>query len=435
MYDESSDTRAIGLVGSLFATIIAVLAYKSILDFAYIYAVFPNYAYQGYIADYSVSKTILADLAIILVTVILKLSSTRHRPSDIVINFQWLVVLVPLLTLYGQEDRPTTFVFAAILAFLLLAMTTRIGRLFSVKQPGSGFRIIGLSIGITIACWVYGLLIMRKGLGGLNFDLHQVYQQRDELTSAGLGDLFWYLISWQGYVVNIVFVVWALSRRRYVMAFSGFAAQVLLFGLANYKAFLLAPFIAVIIYFLPKKQQLMLLVCGAMVLLLAGIVAQIVGGENIVTAIFVNRAFFVPAMLHYTWYDFFTDHPHVLLSNSVLSWIFSYPYNDQLMHVVSQYYWGQDFSPNVGYLGDAYAQFGVAGMFVFSLILGLLLKLVDSVGKEDVSLSQAVIVIPGLALLNSALFTTLLTHGFIISILFLWIIAWQGNKSGAAAGQ
>ena len=75
-------------------------------------------------------------------------------------------------------------------------------------------------------------------------------------------------------------------------------------------------------------------------------------------------------------------------------------------------------------MGDAYMQFGFAGMAVFAVILALILKVIDGVAARiPFTLACGVIAVPAMSLVNSALFTVLLTHGFIAAGVALWAIS------------
>jgi hypothetical protein len=94
-----------------------------------------------------------------------------------------------------------------------------------------------------------------------------------------------------------------------------------------------------------------------------------------------------------------------------------------ITRVIAWAYWGRDFSPNVGYLGDAYAHFGFMGMFLFSMVLGFVLHTLDSVGRRlPPHLVAAVAAMPSMALVNSALVTSLFTHGLILTVVVVWLL-------------
>jgi len=77
---------------------------------------------------------------------------------------------------------------------------------------------------------------------------------------------------------------------------------------------------------------------------------------------------------------------------------------------------------NTGYLGNAYMQFGFAGMLSFSFILGLVLVFVDSCAKNiDVGLALSAVIIPLQKLSNTALFSSFLSNGLLIGMMMLWL--------------
>jgi hypothetical protein len=196
--------------------------------------------------------------------------------------------------------------------------------------------------------------------------------------------------------------------------------------MTGHKSFLLSPFLAVGVYITwKKKKALLYIIGGSVTLIVVTYVLFLISGNHLAPSIMIRRLFFVPAGNHFIYYDFFSkpENPFVMLSNSFLSPFFSYPYKMPVTRVISWAYWGRDFGPNVGYLGDAFAHFGFVGMFVFSAILGVFLRIVDSVGSQlPANLVAAVIATPAMSLTNSALFTSLLTHGMILAVILLWLL-------------
>lgn len=94
-----------------------------------------------------------------------------------------------------------------------------------------------------------------------------------------------------------------------------------------------------------------------------------------------------------------------------------------MTRVTAWAYWGRDFSPNVGYFGDAFTHFGFMGVFLFPIILRLFLRIVDSVGTRlPANLVATVVATPAMALTNSALFTSLLTHSLILTVVMVWLL-------------
>jgi hypothetical protein len=73
--------------------------------------------------------------------------------------------------------------------------------------------------------------------------------------------------------------------------------------------------------------------------------------------------------------------------------------------------------------------FGFIGLALWSILLAIILKLVDSCSKHvDLMVGVAAIAAPVLTLTNSALMTNLLTHGVLIALLFLYLLPREDKK-------
>jgi hypothetical protein len=195
--------------------------------------------------------------------------------------------------------------------------------------------------------------------------------------------------------------------------------------MTGHKSFLLAPVLAIGVYLLWQKRNFFSwIIMGAFLLTLVSYGCFLVTGVELVPSLFVRRLFFVPARLHVLYYDFFSqpEHPFYMLSDSIFRGFLKNPYGMPMPRVIALTYWGREFWPDVGYLGDAYGNFGLLGMFLFSIILGIVLRIADSVGSHlPPNFVAAAIVMPAMALTESALFTSILTHGWILAVLMLWI--------------
>jgi len=405
----------------------ATLLFRYVLDFFYL-----RFVTRFYASDFPLSGNdplrLLESYAIVLMLCIWIANSLyrRWRPSGIVLILYFVVIMVPLSSLYGLADAPRLFIYAAVASISLL---TSVRDLLQMKlkliKPSRELVYIVITSLFGISIYVYGWLVFTGGLGRLNWDLLRVYEVRAEFAS-NLGPLMGYFLPWQGFVINIYGLLYAWKRRKPFLLSIFAVAQLLLFGMTGHKSFLLAPFLAIGVYMIWQKRNFFfLVVMGTTFLALVSYGYFLITGNLIVPAIFIHRLFFLPAKLHLLYYDFFSqpNHQFYMLSDSILRGVVRNPYDMPMMRVIALTYWGREsINPNVGYLGDAYANFGVLGMFLFSVILGVVLWIVDSVGSGLPSnFVAAVIAVPAMALTQSPLFTSMNTHGFILAILMLWI--------------
>jgi len=424
------------------AATIAVLLLRAILDFAYVSYVHRyfggSFAAGAFPLDGVNPFRVLESYVLVFLLAIWLASSLyrRWRPSGITLDLYFAVVMLPLTSLYGLAGAPPAFVYAAAESFAILLIVTGLLPRVKVRLPGRDLLAIGVLLAVGMSVYVYGMLLLSGGLGRLSFDLLSVYEVRAEYTQAQ-GPFMGYFVPWQANVVNMALVCYALYKRNHLLLGLGVAAQLLLFGMTGHKSFLLSPLLAGGVYFTWKRRNaLVYIIGGAAALIVVSYLLFLISGNHLAPSIMIRRLFFVPAANHLIYYDFFSQpgHPFVMLSNSILAPFLSYPYELPVPRVIAWAYWGRDFWPNVGYLGDAFAHFGFMGMFIFSIILGVFLHVVDSVGGWlPANLVAAVIATPAMALTNSGLFTSLLTHGLILAVIVLWLLGRMSVKHRSAA--
>ena len=423
LHSITADLR-LNALGRALGVVALTLVLKAALDLMYLGLVSVRYESDGYLMQFSPLRVLGSYLLAVAFT--LALNSLLRRgaqPASIVVCFYVVFVALPLLTLYGTMEVPTGFVLAVLGCVLLVAGVQAAVPVLRLRPPSPGVAAFTVLAAALVTLYVY-VSLMRGGVGRFNLDLYQVYEARAELAESRF-PLMGYLLPLQGYVINMAVLVYALGQRRWWLVIAVLGVQVLLFGLTNFKAFLFAPLLVVGLYVVVKRRNpLLLMLAGAiaMVLLLIGLDAAL--GEIMFGSILV-RLFYTPALLHHLYYDFFSANPLMFMSDGRLSFLFENPYDMPYIHVVALEYWGKVFSPNVGFLGDAYANFGLMGMFLFSVFLGLFLKLIDSVSilTQDRNMAVAMVAIPGFALVNSALFTSLLTHGLLATLVALWLLS------------
>ena len=349
---------------------------------------------------------------------------SRWRPSGIALLLYFVIVILPLSSLYGLTDASRAFFYAAAGSFAVLILVTELIPRVRLPRPHLSMVHLGLTVILGICFYVYGWLILSGGLGRLNFNLLSVYEVREAYVQS-MAPFLGYFVPWQANVINIFILCYGLHKRNLWLLSIASVAQLLLFGMTGHKSFFLSAMLAVGVYFIWRRNSLFYIFAGASVLVLFSFVLFLATNNHLPPSLLIRRLFFVPAANHLIYYDFFSrpENPFVMLSNSILAPFIQYPYDAPLPRVLAQAYWGIDFWPNVGYLGDAFAQFGFVGMFLFSIILGLFLRFVDSVGTRlPANLVAAMVATPAMALTNSALFTSLLTHGLIFTLVTLWLL-------------
>ncbi|MFD2923009.1 oligosaccharide repeat unit polymerase [Halobacillus naozhouensis] len=404
--------------------ILSAILFKSILEYGYYVFVNPLYQYNGFIMVPSQIKLIESYLLVILISFFLAKLDDFNKPSKVVVYILFINLYLPISCLYWLQDEPRDFFFTISFSFIVLYLI--ITKTKSIKLPllreGNKVAIFTL-LGISV--FVYGYLLATGGLQRINLNLLQVYETR-EAYSENTNTLVGYLLPWQAHVVNLFFLIFGLIKRNKGLIITTLLLQLLLFSMTNFKSFLFAPLVVVGLYYLFNKgfkNSLLLFISISLSSSMAFLIVLYRLTDNVMLlSLFLRRLFFVPAKLHYVYFEYFEGISKYKLSMNILSFVFEKPYNVGPVDLISRELYDKNLSPNVGIFGDGYLNFGLLGILIFIIILSVILILLDSVSvNSPLILSMSIIIIPSMALVNSAMFTSFVTHGILFAIFVIWM--------------
>jgi hypothetical protein len=123
----------------------------------------------------------------------------------------------------------------------------------------------------------------------------------------------------------------------------------------------------------------------------------------------------------YHYFEFFSSHPKGHLGYGILRGVVTYPYPVDPAHLIGSVYYGSsDTSANANLWADAFSNFGFGGIAGFTIVLAAFLSVYDGIAvHRDLRIAALLIVVPSFALTNTALLTTLLTHGLFLVLILL----------------
>lgn len=405
-----------------------VLAIKWLLDLVFWLYVEPIFGADPYLAEYGgfdFGKWLIASaLAPLLWAFARCLKTTSARISSFYIQIQFFIIVLPYLVLFGMQDRPYYHIIILCGAFSLLVFLIALTPRIIVPSPPKIVAYALAAVGVACCAYVYLGLMATGGLARLNFNLYSVYETRGEYEHAMLPG-FGYFVSWVAYVINMALLVYFLIKRRWVLVGGVLAAQLLLFGMTNFKSFLFAPIIALGLGIARQRFSLeRLLLVGSITVTVAGVLIYNAG--ELMGVSILRRALFVPAALHGLYFDYFSEAPISMLSGTRFASLFGATYDETTVSMIARLFWGQDMSPNVGWVGDAFAQFRWSGVVVYTFVLAALLKVADCVVAEldpNHKAIEGLLVGSAFALCSSSLTAVFLTHGFFVLLVTLWVLS------------
>lgn len=405
--------------------LVLIILYKFILDFSFMHYVLPVYGGEvQYAMHRNVnSAKVMAGYAIVaLCMVLFDWIKKDAVVSRFVIFVQLLLVVVPYTVLYGAEDLPLWHIGMLLVGFMSVIVAGRWLPLVQIRPPKTATRKVFIYVMAAIVTYVFVGLFVTGGLGRFNLNFQDVYEARSLYAKSMLPG-FGYFVPWVAYIINMAWLVTAMRSSSKFQAIAILLLQLLIFAMTNFKSFLFVPFAVIGLIELAKRMDIRRAALIGAPVIVGALVSLSAMGTSLGAA-FLDRMFFVPAALHGLYFEYFSNHPFALLGGSELGNMFGSTYSQSSVYVVAQEYWGRMFSPNVGWIGDAYANFGPLGVVLFGIILAMILKTADGFASNksiQPGVAEGLMVGPTLALCSSALGTVLLTHGLIVALVVLWV--------------
>jgi len=405
------------------------IVYRIVLDVFYVLVVRVYWAGDGFVLNPSLLHWIFSWLFYLVgYWLILQV-------DDFVISFflhvQWILTISPVLVLGGTQKGHSIFYQGLILIVLLiqvmLAKSKKKLMPISICQGKLG-RYVDYAI-VILAPLVWIIMAHYNDFAGLKaFDFAYIYEMRAKLVYP---PAFGYIVRW----VISGGIPWlfmkGLAQKRVFYVLYSVILQVFFYMLIGMKGPLFLMVILLGVFVLSKMR---LQFWGAYAgLIFAGLFGTIFGvlpqtgrSKLMITfnAMLGERTLFCPALIKHWFYDFFAEMPKVYFADGMIGKFLSqtYLYNDSTGTVVYAYVNndGLNVEANTGYLADSYAQAGILGMLIMGIVVILLVRFISNYQKcISREILYSIVAIFAVILNDGALFTSLLSGGFFLMIVFL----------------
>lgn len=416
------------------AVVLLTIVYLILLHIDYVIGVAPRNSYLGYIyMSNSFSQIVLSWFIAILPAFWMPIKYTR--PSQLIYWFLYLIVVIPSIVMpvyIGRFDLCLKQGLLIVVAFLLLNFIF-IFPLISIpkiKISYSVFLLVILSISLINIVYIFYVFGVSKSLTWIFSP--RVYDIRLNARSimAPLSRIGRYIITWQSQVFGPFLFASGLYRHNWLLIVFGVISQIIIYSVLATKNSIFSLLLACVIFFLldkfSNKSLGIYLLLGAVVGVFCVILVDYIFTPTtwFLSSTITRRVIYTPGLLTTYFFDFFSKKQPALLGHSFLKNITKYPYDISPTFLIGLHYFGNiSTNADANLWADGYANFGIAGVFMFTIVLAIVLWLLDNLskplGKEFAGLIGA---FPGYILADSPLFTSLLTHGVLILLIIVWFI-------------
>ena len=398
-----------------------LLMYKLILDYTYIHFVNEKYAYSGFILDISKEKYLIS--LFYFVTTFFILPKTMEKVSYVFLQLHFIIMVIPMLTLYAFMDESSIFMFWVIFFFDMQIIIMRIAPNIKLVRIKNSKKILKYLI-VAISIFVYGSMIKANGIPSLRaLSFINVYDIRAKVKYPFL---MGYMVAWQAKVVNPFLMSTSLIEKNKIKLLIAILMQLLIYLITAHKSFILIPFAIIAVMFIVKKANFIVL---GSVLAPIGIYISYLADKlfNILLlpSLFIRRFLFVPAQLKFYYYSFIKENEYLYFSEGMIGKLLGLksPYGIKFVHLIGYLYFNNvNTGANTGYLADGYANMGVFGMLLVTALLIVIFIIIDSISQyagKEITVGLSLFLIMGLN--DGALLTTLLTGGLLLLMVILYL--------------
>ncbi len=419
LYSESSLKKDDGFFG---ATFFLYWIYKILLDVSYATILVPMYGYAGFALQYT-PKTVFFGL-LMSAAAFLCVPKRLEAVSDFVFMGLAALAVVPCISYYALGGG--SFSYTLMTFFMFLGILALVKFTPSFSFPSLTYRqadIVFAAILWATAVFVIMKCIMAVGVSGLSLDFSTIYQRRAAYKASGAAG--GYLITWAGNVIFPCSIAYFLQRKKYMHVCAAVGSSVFLFSVSGMKTVLFGSVMVVGVYVLFKMQRKMRI----LLLILVGIVfltmlAFYITGSPVLYSYVVRRLCFLTAKVSNEHFEFFLQNGPIRMGNSILSSVVIYPYESDPADIIgSLHYIAGETHANSGFFADAFTNFGYFGGFLWTVIFAFLMKLQDMVSQnKPFYVTCACFALFLTIFTNSALFTSIMTHGFLAATVLVAMI-------------
>jgi len=416
-------------MGLFFLAFLYVVA----LHVVYTRIVSVQWAYMGYVYnDPPMLDVLMAWLASTLTG--LWMPVDINRPSKVVYWLFYLFVIIPVIltTVYINGTFLTPFLrisLPVLLSFLSIGLFYKIP-LFKVRKLRISNQTFWTCFVLALlVSYAYVLAIFGPHLEFVSvFSSEEVYSIRLAARSVTAGELIGYVMGWCANLLNPFLIAFGLNSKKYFPLVVGVCGQILLYSAEALKGTLLSVLVFFGLFLLLSKHRkqvglklFVVIICLVMVSCLIDYLLN----SNVFVSLMARRQIFTHGLLTTYYFDFFSTNPKAHMGyNKLMGNFVDYSYTEAPSFVIGHYYFGSStMNANENFWAYAYADFGYFGLFVYGIIVGVLFWLCDSLASHiPIQFSAIVVFSPFFSLVSTSLFTSLLTHGILLLLFFLWVV-------------
>lgn len=389
-----------------------------------------NYIYPdvfdtvGYMYNISLSVS-YAKYSVGAFFLIVLLSITHFKSPILRHGFDVIVlgIYLPIAVIVTQTSASTNLLLYPVLSILSMSISVRVFEgMRLIKQLNStGLAHFSLSslqsyIFVPYALAIIFLILSNPSM--LNLNILETYVNTYDIRSENSADgIFGYFVGWFVLLFFPLFLSKVNIKLAVIAPFFAFLGALYVFQTFAVKVIFLNFFLMAIFAFVYRSKYFLYF---PQILFFALFLVSYLFGWMLHPLI--DRFFYLVGLNSIFYFDFFNLNPLRFFEGTKLDLGVSNYGLDAGYLIDRAYYQGLGTNQSAGFLPTIYSDFGVLGIFVFSLIVGLLISLIKSIHTSSTQYSYLLMIAFAFSLMNHPINMLFLSNGLVFILIFAFIL-------------
>lgn len=398
-----------------------VIIYKILLEIVYVTRIVPGWEYSGFTISFDLISYVLSWLIVLAFTPLIFKNYNYFKPSDAIVTILFYLAFIPAAVLMQFKKMDSNFLMLFVLYWLLFLVLQRLLPSIKFLQPVTKDRhLIIYSVLVVISLTSLYVSYVYTGFR-INLSIFNVYSLREEAREFDMFILVSYLYSASRALLPTLILYFIYQKRISLVIFLSFV-QLLVYSVDGSKSVLFSLVFAIGGYLIFKGNRIHWIVWILSLINIIGLLEQKLFTTTFIIDIFIRRVMYLPQLLNYFYYDFFSQNEFDYFKQSILGKFgFNSDYQIRIPNIIGENYYGS--SANNGLFSDAFYNLGILGILIMPILLIIAFRILDAASHSlDSRIIMGSVITSSLNFLSSSYFTVLLSHGFIAVCIVLYYL-------------
>ena len=419
--------------------LIMLVVYKIILDCVYGFLHANLYSYYGFTLDVDYGKLLFGWVLFLFVARYIK--NKKSTVSSVFILVLFMLSFAPCLVYYqfNPEGKDWMMIIQATV-ILIMDMAFK-----SSERKQAHFRNVGVSyknetfrfvVILFLACYLV-IMFYKFGIPKLSsMSVTKISETRSEVKIGTLLSIIQNIIC---KILCPVFLLISIKERKPWLFVLMVFVQVYTYGITGFKTFLFIPVLVIGIGLFKNINLRDCILYGLpLIIVVVSLLYVIIPKESTlyIYALSVERVIFLPAKIKVAYFDYFSTHDFVMFAQSTIGKLFGIPnsYPTEIPYLIGEVYFNRpEMWTNTGFIADAYANGGVIGVALMSLVVYYGVKIANDLVKNSTDYlnksMQVVFLLFFISLNDGGAMSVMFSGGMIFAIISLILIDFSDQNA------